>query len=159
MAKNPGGQSKFNEKVRAALIEMAKAGDIVEEMAEKIGVSRKTIYNWMESDPEFAEEIDCARAISDKGPEVSLRQRAIGYEYKSEKIFFNQRTGEVVRAPIIIHVPPDVTAQIYWLKNRQPKRWRDKQPGEDDKTVKHTGEVQINKMDIQERVALIKGKK
>jgi hypothetical protein len=23
--------------------------------------------------------------------------------------------------------PPDVTAQIFWLKNRKPKEWRDKQ--------------------------------
>ena len=24
------------------------------------------------------------------------------------------------------HVPPDFTAHIFWLKNRQPARWRDK---------------------------------
>lgn len=25
-----------------------------------------------------------------------------------------------------IYIPPDVTAQIFWLKNRKPKQWRDK---------------------------------
>ena len=25
------------------------------------------------------------------------------------------------------HVPPDVTAQIFWLKNRKPTEWRDVQ--------------------------------
>ena len=24
------------------------------------------------------------------------------------------------------HVAPDTTAQIFWLKNRRPDRWRDK---------------------------------
>jgi hypothetical protein len=23
------------------------------------------------------------------------------------------------------HIPADVTAQIFWLKNRQPNRWKD----------------------------------
>jgi hypothetical protein len=31
----------------------------------------------------------------------------------------------VTRVPIVEHVPPDVTAQIFWLKNRDPAHWRD----------------------------------
>jgi hypothetical protein len=30
-------------------------------------------------------------------------------------------------AKYIEHVPPDVTACIYWSKNRMPDRWRDQQ--------------------------------
>jgi hypothetical protein len=30
-----------------------------------------------------------------------------------------------VYAPYVEHVPPDVTACIFWLKNRDPARWRD----------------------------------
>ena len=29
--------------------------------------------------------------------------------------------------PIVEHVPPDVTAQIFWLKNRKPSERRDAQ--------------------------------
>jgi hypothetical protein len=32
-----------------------------------------------------------------------------------------------VYAPYIEHVPPDVTACIFWLKNRDPEHWRDVQ--------------------------------
>jgi hypothetical protein len=32
-----------------------------------------------------------------------------------------------VYAPYIEHVPPDVTARISWLKNRDPARWREAQ--------------------------------
>ena len=32
-----------------------------------------------------------------------------------------------VYAPYIEHVPPDVTACIFWLKNRDPQHWRDVQ--------------------------------
>jgi hypothetical protein len=30
-----------------------------------------------------------------------------------------------VYAPYVEHVPPDVTACIFWLKNRDPQHWRD----------------------------------
>jgi hypothetical protein len=32
-----------------------------------------------------------------------------------------------VYAPYIEHVPADVTACIFWLKNRDPQHWRDNQ--------------------------------
>ena len=45
----------------------------------------------------------------------SLYSRAVGHSFNSEKIFCN-KDGEVTRVPIVEHVPPDVTAQIFWLK-------------------------------------------
>ena len=60
------------------------------------------------------------------GVERSLYSRAVGYSFNSEKIFCN-KDGEVTRVPIVEHVPPDVTAQIFWLKNRKPTEWRDVQ--------------------------------
>jgi hypothetical protein len=35
--------------------------------------------------------------------------------------------SQPVYAKYIEHVPPDVTAGIYWTKNRMPERWRDQQ--------------------------------
>jgi len=32
-----------------------------------------------------------------------------------------------VYAPYVEHLLPDVTACIFWLKNRDPQRWRDSQ--------------------------------
>jgi hypothetical protein len=32
-----------------------------------------------------------------------------------------------VYAPYVEHVPPDVTAGIFWMKNRDPQHWRDSQ--------------------------------
>ena len=54
--------------------------------------------------------------------EGTLYHRAVGYSYDSEKIFSN---GE--RIQYREHVPPDVTAQMFWLKNRRPDEWRDRQ--------------------------------
>jgi CheY-like chemotaxis protein len=60
------------------------------------------------------------------GLELLPKSRAVGYSFNSEKIFCN-KDGEVTRVPIVEHVPPDVTAQIFWLKNRKPTEWRDVQ--------------------------------
>jgi hypothetical protein len=56
--------------------------------------------------------------------ERSLYQRAVGYSYDAVKIFC-KKDGEIFEAPYVEHVPPDVTACIFWLKNRDPAHWRD----------------------------------
>jgi hypothetical protein len=55
-----------------------------------------------------------------------LAQRAIGYEVDviEKKVLSD---GKVVPYKVRKHYPPDVTACIFWLKNRNPKQWRDVQ--------------------------------
>ena len=44
--------------------------------------------------------------------------------WSTEKIFCSR--GKVIRVETVEHYPPDTTAMIFWLKNRQPDRWRDR---------------------------------
>ena len=39
--------------------------------------------------------------------------------------------GQIVITPTIKHYPPDTTAGIFWLKNRQRDKWRDKPEADD----------------------------
>jgi hypothetical protein len=64
---------------------------------------------------------------ADERVERSLYQRAIGYTYDTVKILKPAGTTEPVIVPYRRHVPPDVTACIFWLKNRRPDEWRDRQ--------------------------------
>ena len=70
-----------------------------------------------------------------------------GYEYEEEKkIIEYDKDGNV--KPVKIektkkHVPPDVTAQIFWLKNRQRDRWQDRPQDYVDQTSDNDAEVQI----------------
>jgi hypothetical protein len=57
----------------------------------------------------------------------SLYSRAVGYNYEATKIFMPAGHTKPVCARYIEHVPPDVTACIFWLKNRDPEHWRDVQ--------------------------------
>jgi hypothetical protein len=56
----------------------------------------------------------------------TTHNRAVGYSYETVKIFCD-KNGKVTRVPYQEHVPPDVTACIFWLKNRKPSEWRDVQ--------------------------------
>jgi hypothetical protein len=39
--------------------------------------------------------------------------------------FFCDKNGRVTRVPYREYFPPDVTAGIFWMKNRRPDLWRD----------------------------------
>ena len=94
------------------------------EIAAFFNVSDRTIYRWQIKYPEFCQALKAGKEAADERVERSLYHRATGYSYESEKIF--QYQGDIIRAKIIEHVPPDTTAMIFWLKNRRPEDWRDK---------------------------------
>jgi hypothetical protein len=70
------------------------------------------------------------RATASFRVERSLYSRAVGYNYEAVKIFMPANRSKPVYAKYIEHVPPDVTAGIFWMKNRDPQNWRDTQQTE-----------------------------
>jgi hypothetical protein len=63
---------------------------------------------------------------ADNRVERSLYMRANGFHYDAVKIFCD-KNGRVPKVPYRECVIPDVTACIFWLKNRDPQHWRDVQ--------------------------------
>jgi hypothetical protein len=49
----------------------------------------------------------------------------IHVNYGAVKIFMPAGAKKPIYAPYVEHIPPDVTACIFWLKNRRPDLWRD----------------------------------
>ncbi len=109
------------------MIALYESGKTDDQVARIVGVSVRTINNWKGSNPEFLHALKSAKEIADDLVEASLFSRATGYTHIEEKIFLYE--GYPVRVKTKKHYPPDVTAGIFWLKNRQPDRWRDVQPG------------------------------
>ena len=93
------------------------------ELAGILGISEGTVNNWKHVYPEFAAALVIGKEVADTRVKRSLYNRAVGYSFEAEKIM--QYMGEVVRASYIEHVPPDVNATIFWLKNRCPQEFRD----------------------------------
>jgi hypothetical protein len=72
-------------------------------------------------------KLRAGKQVADSRVERSLYQRAVGYRYEAVKIFMPAGRAKPVYAKHIEHVPADVTAGIFWLKNRDPQHWRDSQ--------------------------------
>jgi hypothetical protein len=91
-------------------------------------VKVSTIYCWKKAHPEFSEALKKGKTLADAEVAEKLYHRACGYSHPAVKIF--QYEGTPVEVPYTEHYPPDTTAAIFWLKNRQPSKWRDKRESE-----------------------------
>lgn len=108
------------------------SGMIEVDMAKKLGISEATFSNYKNKYPELTNLLSEAKIIPDQQVEDSLFKRAIGYSYEevTNEAMLNPQTMKYeleVTKVVTKHVAPDVTAQIFWLKNRRPDKWRDKQ--------------------------------
>lgn len=128
-----GRPPKYKPAFAEQAAKLCNLGATNEDLADFFAVSIRTIIRWTTEHEEFCHAVKEAKEVADQRVERSLYQRAVGYTFDSEKVF-NGKDG-IVRTDTREHIPPDVTAQIFWLKNRQRERWRDKQD------VEHTGDV------------------
>jgi len=90
----------------------ARDGLTDEQIAHNMGIRRTTLYDWKNKYPDIDDALKKGKEIVDYEVENALLKRA--------------KQG-------------DVTAQIFWLKNRRPEKWRDK--------VQFTDETSLKKLD------------
>ena len=95
-----------------------------DELASFFKVSPSSIDYWIATETEFSSALKQGREDSDGKVAVSLFKRATGYSHQDIKVLVVN--GEVIRVPIEVKYPPETAACIFWLKNRQRSRWRDK---------------------------------
>lgn len=115
---------------------LCELGATDEDLAGFFKVNRTTIWRWAQAHEEFCNALKVGKKAADERVASSLYHKAIGYTFDSEKVF--QHQGEIVRAPVKEHVPPDTTAAIFWLKNRRPDEWRDK------RDIEASGDLIVN---------------
>lgn len=120
-----GRPSKYKEEYCKQAEKICLLGATDEFLADYFEVNVSTLSEWKVKHPEFREAIKKGKDDADLKVAESLYHRACGYSHKEEKVFNNQ--GEIVTHETTKHYAPDPTALIFWLKNRQPKQWRDKQ--------------------------------
>lgn len=91
------------------------------DIAKNIGITPKTLIEWKKKYPEIRQALKEGRDVVDIKVENALLKRALGYDYTEYVIDTDGKKKAVKK-----QIPPDVTAMIFWLKNRRPKEWRDK---------------------------------
>lgn len=111
---------------------MASLGLTEEEIALVVGVTARTIGHWKKK-PEFLQAIKEGKIKADMQVTRSLYEQAIGDADK--KIW------------------PNVIACIFWLKNRQPDRWREKVDHDVNQKLQVPTALDIRVIDIIEPAA------
>lgn len=108
----------------------ARDGLVDKQIAANIGVSERTFTNWKSKYPSISSVLKKGKEVVDRQVENALLRRALGYEYEEvkEKYEYGEITERTVTKKEVV---PDTTAQIFWLKNRKPDKWRDKPDYED----------------------------
>jgi hypothetical protein len=96
------------------------------ELAEFFGTSEVTLNAWKHAHPEFLKSITRGKIIADAEVAEKLYHRARGYSHEAVKIFMPAGASEPVYAPYTERFPPDTQAASIWLRNRQPRLWREK---------------------------------
>lgn len=103
----------------------AREGLLDGQIAKNMGISEATYYLYKKNHPEIKEALRKGKEVVDFEVENALYKRAIGYTIRitEEKL---DKEGYVHNCERDLHIPGDVTAQIFWLKNRKRMQWRDK---------------------------------
>lgn len=103
----------------------ARDGLTNEQIANNIGINVKTLYDWKNKERNICNSLKKGREVADYEVENALFKKATGYTIKLNKQKVT-KDGDVVDIEEEVHIPPDTTAQIFWLKNRKKNQWRDK---------------------------------
>lgn len=77
----------------------ARDGLTDDQIAHNIGINTCTLYDWKKRFPKISETLKKGKEVVDYQVENALLKKALD---------------------------GDTTAQIFWLKNRKPDKWRDK---------------------------------
>lgn len=116
----------------------ARDGLVMEEIAECMGISRSTLNEWVKKYSDISDTIKKSKEVADRKVENSLYERALGGVHTVKKTFkvketYYDKQGRKCEKEHLetaldeVYIPGDTTAQIFWLKNRKPEVWKDKQ--------------------------------
>lgn len=157
MGKRKKGNGKYHEWItEEGLLKIegwARDGLTDENIAHNIGIAVSTLNNWKNRYVELMESLKEGKEVADRKVENALYKRALGYEYEEVKMVVekDEKGNEKKRQEKVIKkVVPDVTAQIFWLKNRKPEQWRDRH------NIDHAGTLEVKSDEAEKYEELIK---
>ena len=121
----------------------ARDGLTDEQIAKNIGISRSTLSEWKKKHPDILDTLKKNKEVADIQVENALFKRALGYEYEEVKTLIEEVDGKKKKKveKTKKHVPADVSAGIFWLRNRKGKTWSNK----DDIEIRRL-EIEMEKM-------------
>lgn len=119
----------------------ARDGLTNSQIAKKMRISESTYYEYLRNFPQISEAIKKGKEVVDYEVEAQLLKSIKGFveTYDQQTV---TKDGDVVGFKESKYIPPNITAAIFWLKNRQPEKYNKKQVVED--SVEDEGVIIVN---------------
>lgn len=106
------------------------------QICKVLEISEPTFNDWKSREPEFFKSLKAAKDGADAQVELSLLKKATGCTtIEIKEVSYGGGVSETTTTTK--QHAPDTTAMIFWLKNRQPEKYRDKQ------TIEHEGTLEL----------------
>ena len=122
----------------------ARDGKTDKQIAEMIGISTVTLYDWKNRFPNFANALKLGKEVVDRQVESALLQKALGNATSEEILYSVDEYGnQIEERRIVKKAAPDTASAIFWLKNRKSDVWKDR--------IQNEHNVQIEEISAEER--------
>ena len=122
------------------------AGIKKEDIAQALGITLREMQIFCRRYPAFGRAVDSGKL--DDPVEEALLRRAIGFRQTEtvEEDIVDKNTGTVTenckKRTVTKEIAPDVRALLFWLKNRRPDRWKERNGNQDG-----DGDVDFDELD------------
>lgn len=136
-----GRPSNYKAEYTEQAYKLCLLGATDKDLASFFNVSEQTINAWKAKHTEFLESLKRGKMEADAVIASKLFHRAKGYEHP-DIVTATFRGAITDIKEVTKHYPPDTTAAIFWLKNRQPEKWRDKTD------LEHSGRIEMPSITI-----------
>lgn len=134
-----GMYEKWLEKENLTLLKgWRRDGLDMSQIAKNIGIKRQTLYDWCTKYKDIADALKKGNDICQFEVENALYKSAIGYdvtETEQTETEYPDGTKTTVKRARKRHIPPNVGAICFILKNRAPEKWRDRPIVEDNRAL------------------------
>lgn len=135
--------AKYDPTITPLLFEsLLQNGLSLNEICRKVGVSRTIVRIWKKKYPDFKNALKRGKDPVDRNVVSALYRSAVGYEFREvvtepkklslKEIEERSKMENPPPIPLVEkkvttkYIPPNVIAQIFWLKNRLPEQWKDR---------------------------------
>lgn len=127
------GNSKYHQRFDEMARKLCLLGATDADLADFFHVSESTINLWKLAHASFSETVREGKMLADANMAERLYLRGMGYSHPEEKLFCHD--GQIVRAETTKHYPPDTKANLAWLYNRRPDKWRNRVEVKEEVTI------------------------
>jgi hypothetical protein len=128
----------WNDEMAGFAKDLCLLGATDQDLAKHFEVSLATINNWKKKHIAFRLAIKAGKFIADSQVAASLFQRAKGWSCEETDIRVIDK--KVILTKYTKHYPPDTTAAMYILNNRQKELWRTHQ------VFEHAGKIATDQL-------------